>query len=440
MFSTIYRTPVPISRILCLNFLMASTATEQRTHPILGFTRALDGALDRVASTSPVFMSPDEQRQVLEELTREQHRLAGLRLRVLATGDLNDIGKTDGSTSTGAWLSHHTHTDEPIARAEVRLANALEREHPDTQAVLVDGEISPDHAAVIVWALHRLPDDLDADLLARAEQVMLQEARHLTPTQLRIAGKHLLEVIAPDQAEELLRKQLEADERAAYSRVRFHTRTNADGTTNGWFRVPDLQAAILKDAIDALIAPRKNGPDQIDPATGRRVDYPTLLGQGFCELIEHLPVDKLPQHGRVPATLLVTLDHHVLTSALGAAGFHDGQPLSAGEVRRLACNAAIIPVVFGTASVPIDRGRENRLFNQAQSILMALRDKGCRAETCTRPPAWCEAHHWRPWSQGGKTDLADGVLLCGFHHRLAHHTNYDHQRLPNGDVRFTRRC
>ncbi|MCW2779931.1 MAG: endonuclease, partial [Marmoricola sp.] len=52
----------------------------------------------------------------------------------------------------------------------------------------------------------------------------------------------------------------------------------------------------------------------------------------------------------------------------------------------------------------------------------------------------CEAHHETlPWSRGGKTNLADGVLLCGHHHRLAHHTNYDHQRLPNGDIRFTRR-
>jgi len=419
---------------------MTSTATAQRTHPILGFTRALDGALDRVARTNPVFMSPGEQRQALLDLTREQHRLAGLRLRVLASADLDDVGAIDGSTSTGAWLSHHTHADHHSTLADVRLANTLEQQHPDTGRELGAGEISTEHARVVVWSLDRLPDDLGEDLLVAAEKVMLEEASHLTPSQLRIAGKHLLEVVAPDAAEELLRKQLEADEQAAYSKVRFHTRTNPDGTTNGWFRVPDLHAAILQGAIEAITAPRKHGADRIDPSTGRRIDYATLLGQGFCELIEHLPVDALPHHGRVAATLLVTLDHDVLASTLGAAGFHDGEPLSPGEVRRLACNAGLIPVVFGTPSVPIDRGREKRLFNQAQSILMALRDKGCRAETCQRPPSWCEAHHWQPWSRGGKTDLADGVLLCGFHHRLAHHTNYDHQRLPNGDVRFARRC
>ncbi|MGI9156445.1 MAG: HNH endonuclease signature motif containing protein [Marmoricola sp.] len=262
---------------------------------------------------------------------------------------------------------------------------------------------------------------------------------HLTPTQLRHAGKHLLEVIAPDLADELIARQLEADEQAAYPKVRLSLRDNGDGTTAGYFRLPDLKAAMLKNAVEAIIAPRKLGADRIDPATGKRIDYNTLLGQGFAELIEHLPVDELPRHGRVPVTLL-ELDPR-LASALGAAGFGDGDRLSPEQVRRLAGNAGIIPVLYGAPSVAIDRGRETRLFTEAQSVLMAIRDHGCRAETGDRPPSWCEAHHYgTTWSQGGRTDLADGVLLCAFHHRLAHHATYDHQRLPNGDVRFTRRC
>ncbi len=104
---------------------------------------------------------------------------------------------------------------------------------------------------------------------------------------------------------------------AAYTKVRLSLGNNGDGTTQGFFRLTDLQATILKNAVEAIIAPRKIGADRIDPATGKRLDYPTLLGQGFCELIEHLPVDGLPRHGRVPVTLLVGLDHQVLASALG---------------------------------------------------------------------------------------------------------------------------
>ncbi|MHA6509172.1 HNH endonuclease signature motif containing protein [Tessaracoccus sp. Y1736] len=37
---------------------------------------------------------------------------------------------------------------------------------------------------------------------------------------------------------------------------------------------------------------------------------------------------------------------------------------------------------------------------------------------CAATPAGCEAHHIIPWWQGGATCLANGVLLCPFHHRL----------------------
>ena len=45
----------------------------------------------------------------------------------------------------------------------------------------------------------------------------------------------------------------------------------------------------------------------------------------------------------------------------------------------------------------------------------------------------------RPWLHGGKTDLADGKLLCNWHHHRAHYDRYVHTELPNGDVRFSHR-
>ncbi|MCL2796411.1 MAG: HNH endonuclease, partial [Microbacteriaceae bacterium] len=68
-----------------------------------------------------------------------------------------------------------------------------------------------------------------------------------------------------------------------------------------------------------------------------------------------------------------------------------------------------------------------------------IRDRHCRAEDCSTPAAWCEAHHLKPWSQGGNTDLADGILLCNHHHHRAHDARYETQRLASGDLRFHRR-
>ncbi|MGL5810133.1 MAG: HNH endonuclease signature motif containing protein, partial [Nocardioides sp.] len=104
------------------------------------------------------------------------------------------------------------------------------------------------------------------------------------------------------------------------------------------------------------------------------------------------------------------------------------------------CTAGIIPLVLGGTSEPLDLGRKQRLFTPAQRRAMAVRDRTCRAVGCDIPAPWCEAHHAKePWSRGGKTNLADGKLLCQFHHQRAHDPAYHHAELPGGDVRFHRR-
>jgi len=70
---------------------------------------------------------------------------------------------------------------------------------------------------------------------------------------------------------------------------------------------------------------------------------------------------------------------------------------------------------------------------------MGLRDRGCTTTGCDRPPAICQAHHDRPWSRGGPTNLATGRLLCQRHHTLAHDHRYQTKPAKNGKVTFTRR-
>ena len=101
-----------------------------------------------------------------------------------------------------------------------------------------------------------------------------------------------------------------------------------------------------------------------------------------------------------------------------------GTRISAGEVRRLACQVGIIPKVLGTQSVALDQGRSQRLFTPAQRIALAERDNGCAYPGCDRPPGWCEAHHLDHWQRdNGPTTLANGALLCAFHHREVHARN-----------------
>jgi hypothetical protein len=168
-----------------------------------------------------------------------------------------------------------------------------------------------------------------------------------------------------------------------------------------------------------------------------------VLGAAFCELLERLPADRLPTSGGVSATVVVTLDHDRLLSGLGAAQLDTGHAISAAAARRLACEAGIVPAVYrrvlGGPSVVLDLGRKTRLHTEAQRLALAIRDGGCTAEGCDRPPGWCHAHHDTPWAAGGTTTVDNGRLLCAHHHHRAHDPRYQTTHLPTGKVAFHRR-
>jgi hypothetical protein len=155
--------------------------------------------------------------------------------------------------------------------------------------------------------------------------------------------------------------------------------------------------------------------DHSEPLT-----YGNRLGLALMELVEHLPTDRLPAAGGGSATVVVTMTLEQLRSGLGSTALDTGVEASAGQARRLACNAQLVPMVLGGDSQPLDLGRARRLFSPPQRLALAHRDGGCVWRGCARPPSWCEAHHPHPWSEGGPTDVRNGALLCPFHHRLLH--------------------
>jgi hypothetical protein len=109
-----------------------------------------------------------------------------------------------------------------------------------------------------------------------------------------------------------------------------------------------------------------------------------------------------------------------LRDAFGETVLDSGTAMSAGQTRRLACNAQLIPAVLAGDSTILDLGLAQRLFTRYQRIALAVRDRGCIWPGCDRPPAWCEAHHITAWKNLGPTNLDNGCLLCSFHHHLAH--------------------
>ena len=176
---------------------------------------------------------------------------------------------------------------------------------------------------------------------------------------------------------------------------------------------------------------------------GPKRTRPELLGQVFGELLERLDPTQLPTSGGMNATVVILCDYNKLLTGLGTAKPDTGEHISAGLARRLTCQAGVIPAVFRRLidgrSVVLDIGRKRRLYTEHQRIALTIQQGGCTADACTRPAAWCHAHHDTPWNSGGRTDLKNGRLLCPFHHRTAHSSSYDIHHLRNGKVQVHRR-
>jgi hypothetical protein len=196
---------------------------------------------------------------------------------------------------------------------------------------------------------------------------------------------------------------------------------------------------MLKRHLLALANPARHTEAELTEESGEWKPLRRRLGEAFVELIERHPEDRIPQTGGVNATIVVTMTWEQLLAEQATALLDDGTRMSAGQARRLACAAGIIPAVLGTTSVKMDLGRTARLFTRAQRIALGLRDGGCTAQGCETSASGCHAHHDDPWSRHGLTDLANGRLLCPRHHRLAHNTGYVMTIHPDNQVTFARR-
>jgi hypothetical protein len=129
---------------------------------------------------------------------------------------------------------------------------------------------------------------------------------------------------------------------------------------------------------------------------------------------------------------MATIDYRDLLERLGGAeagvagsGPRSGTlqftgPVTATTVRKIACDADIIPVLLGGEGRVLDIGRASRVFPLHIRKAITARDGGCAFPQCTVPASWCEAHHISYWSRGGTTGTENGTLLCSHHHHVIH--------------------
>jgi hypothetical protein len=109
--------------------------------------------------------------------------------------------------------------------------------------------------------------------------------------------------------------------------------------------------------------------------------------------------------------------------------YEDGTPLPRVLLNTLTCDGELNRYVFGPNSEILDVGRAERTFTGARRSAIITRDRHCRYPGCNAPPAISECHHVKHWARdGGDTSVANGILLCWFHHEHVHRRKIEIRR------------
>jgi len=422
-------------------------------HPLQTVVDACSAQVRSVEDVNPVFLPTTALADVLRDLVRLRTQVDELYLRVLASADV--VADAEGHRDPAAWLAHETSMRRSDAAADLRLARALNRDLPVLCRAMREGRVSLAQGRVIAAAVGELPVRVGQETVRAAEMRLVELARDHDPRALAKLGRRILEVVDPERFEAEEARALAEVERRADEKQRLRVCALGDGTSRITAVVPDATAARLVTYLHAFTNPRlsdgavRSSATERDPADrprfGDHGSHPRRMAEAFTQLLEVLDPNRLPVHGGDATHVMVTIPYESLVADLGLATIDsevsgDGyDTVTAAQARRLAYTARVIPVVLGTESEVLDLGRAARLFTKAQRRALALRDRTCRAEGCTVPGTWSEAHHLVPWSQGGETDLRNAALLCSRHHHRAHDPAYDVERLADGDVRFRRR-
>ena len=338
----------------------------------------------------------EQARAALEAV--EGHALAALEQRGSCDHDLG--------MATAGWLAWSTHRSRRSCSTRVRTSDALARLDA-LDAALSEGDLGHDHAEVIGHALHN-PRVTEQVIANQAELVGL--ARRLPFDLWQRTVRDLVRLWDQDGSFDPARERV---------RNRVSLRRVGDATILRGELVGEV-AEVVRQSIESMSdrlwrraqADQRQTPDLPVPTR------PTLRAEALAELCRRgLAVAGATTGPVVDVTLVVHADQDPERTEVRAP---DGERLEPAGVGHLLCDAVQHLLTVDDEGLPLHLGRAVRHATPAQRRALAARDGGCVFPGCDRPVGWSDAHHVRPWHEGGRTDIGHLALLCRHHHGVTH--------------------
>ncbi|MFD4420353.1 DUF222 domain-containing protein [Agromyces sp. NPDC058484] len=372
---------------------------------------------------------------------------------------VHGLARRDGHTSAGAMLQSITRSSKRDAAALVSVgtmvadaeaAAEFERmryDDPAAAAVLpevnapwfaplssavVDGDLTVAVAEAIRSGLGEPGGDADAACLTAELEELIPKCRNAHADAARLAARQARDRI--DAAGVATRAAVQHDQQF------WRVWVKPDGMVRGEFELEPESGMLVKAVFDQLTHPRLVEPKVRrgfgDPAVGDRAfaDARAIrernAADGLVQLLRSgVSVDPTRLLNLQKPSVRIVVNAHALAAGRGS-GMIEGHPdrLPIGAIHTGLCEG-YMPVRFDDGGAVLDLGRDERLFSAKQKALLAIRDGGCMDPECKRPPSWTEAHHIDHWqSDDGRTDIADGILLCRRDHLRYHNEGWEVRR------------
>lgn len=382
---------------------------------------SMHAALDALTDERLRLPSDSEQLALLSGAIRLEARLhawiQGLAVRI----EESHACMREHGTSTVSWLAESLNFTAREATRLVKGGADLEA-FPLIGRAVAQGHVLPQQAEAIGSVIRNLTGELPQEAIEGAQALMVELAGTHNSAELRRLTGYLFEVMAPEKAEELEAERLEREHRVAMRARHLEFRPDGCGSVVIRGSLPVAEAEPLIRVIDAF-AEQSRGWDQ----SGQEIDKitPTMRrADGLVALVaECLRRGSAPTHGGDRPRVCLTLafeNLHRLAADRGLVGagsvLSSGEPVAASVVRRLLCDAEVLPIVLGGPSEILDVGRSRRMVTGPIRVALEQRDGGCVFPGCSKPSDACEAHHIQPWWSGGRTCVENLVLVCPHHH------------------------
>ncbi|MDE0188258.1 MAG: DUF222 domain-containing protein [bacterium] len=359
-----------------------------------------------LAPTVPVSEATvTELRDRVQSTIRGENQLAGVRAEALA-----ELQRRAGIELTENELRERGKKPRRRARSEVETARELEK-LPETSKGLREGDISYDNARILANANQRGTID---------EKELLDDARSQSPDKFGATVRKHEQRRSEDDGV----SKLEHQRSRRFARIRTD---QDDGMTVLYGRFDPITGARIETALSKKMNELWQEEDPQNRATAAQ-----RMADALALLLTRPGGDK--DGASQDVKLLVIADYDVVSQRLGNARLENGTPIPAGELRRLACDAQVLPAIFRGPSVPMDLGMARRKASPTQRAALIARDGACIG--CGAKAAWCQSHHIIHWQDGGPTNLDNMCLLCSRCHHNVHDRDWQVVQTTTGAYRL----